>query len=138
MAFSSRLSLLPPWPFLWMLKVSVCLFGIHSCSLSPGVPTPCSFCMHPWTLLDILGYIPVHTGPHPSFHICTCLGVCTRVDWVLRKQASLLSPSRSSWKVPYSTDTSSAHSSVPPMWLMMITVSMAVASWGQSAFILKQ
>lgn len=32
MAFSSQLSLLPPppRPFLWMLEVSVCLFGIHS------------------------------------------------------------------------------------------------------------
>lgn len=92
--------------------------------------------------MDTVGHPQLHTcayRPRPSFHICTCLGVCTRVDWVLSKRASLLSPSCSSWRVPYSTDTSSAHSSVPPMWLMtIITVNMAMASWGQSAFILKQ
>lgn len=61
-----------------MLEVSVCLFGIHSCSLSSGVPMPCSFCMHPWTLLDILSYIPVRTGHAPLSiyaHVWECAHV---------------------------------------------------------------
>lgn len=65
-----------------MLEVSVYLFDIHSCSLPSGVPTlllptPCSFCMHLWTLMDKLSYIRVYTRPHSYFHICTCLGVYT-------------------------------------------------------------
>lgn len=140
MAFSSQLSLLPPPP-----AFPVDAGGVRVPVWHPQLK-PLSRCAHAMLLLhapmDTVGHPQLHTcayRPRPSFHICTCLGVCTRVDWVLSKRASLLSPSCSSWRVPYSTDTSSAHSSVPPMWLMtIITVSMAMASLGQSAFILKQ
>lgn len=49
----------------------------------------------------------------------------------------LVTPSLLFSEGAYSAHTFSALPSVPPMWLI-ITVSVAMASWGQSHFILKQ
>lgn len=125
-----------------MLEVSVCLFGIHSCSLSPGVPT--------LRIVPALLHAPVDTVGHPRLH--TCAYRATPLFPYMHMSGSVhtcsLGAKQTSFPAvtyllflegAYSTDTSSAHSSVPPMWLMrVITVSMAVASWGQSAFIPKQ